>query len=143
MKTNLIVLFVILFFASCGTKSDVKNNGDDSRFFVDGNSGTISKKNKLKFPDWVEVGVECYGLIVYEAGEDVKVGYPAKLKVINEKHDGYKCETLEDVKMYKSLGCDKLGIKKGETWWETDGDLYKTKEEAVAILKERDWLFEF
>lgn len=145
MKIIVFFLSSIFLFASCGDKNVSKKTVNDLQFYIDRNAGRKKNKNQDKFPDWVKVGAEGYGIAIIVSnvpGEDVNVGVPIKCRIVDEKKDGFKCLTLEDVPFYGRVGCDKLGIHKGEMWWETEGELYKTKEEAIDTLKQRDWYME-
>jgi hypothetical protein len=46
-----------------------------------------------------------------------------------------KCKALEKVAMKKdSKSCKKSAINVGQTWWEEEGELWQTKEEAQKHL---------
>ena len=65
-------------------------------------------------------------------------GKPVKAKVIAINNNEIKMKSLENVSLMEVQGCSKMGLSKGETWLEADGDLFKTKEEALAYLKNRN-----
>jgi hypothetical protein len=94
---------------------------------------------KSKIGDWVEKGVECYGLVVVKFADGKIIGKSVKCKVISVKPDKVKLKTIETISLMESKGCNKLGMAYGDTWWETEGDLYKTKEEADKYLNEKGW----
>lgn len=142
MKLIVFFLLSILVFASCGEGKVSKNSGSDLQFYIDRNAGRKNMKNQDKFLEWVEVGAEGYGIVIIVSNspeEKVTVGVPVKCRIVDEKRNGFKCLTLEDVEFYGGLGCDKLGLKKGEMWLESEGDLYQTKQEAMDTLIQRDW----
>jgi hypothetical protein len=97
--------------------------------------GTVNKK----IADWVQKGVECYGIVIVNFADGRTVGKAVKCKVMAIKPDQVKMKTIESVNLMESEGCNKLGLAYGDTWWETEGDLYKTKEEAETYLKAKGW----
>jgi hypothetical protein len=104
-------------------------------------STVLNKKLTSKVGDWVQEGTVCYGLVVSVNSQGkVLNGLPVKAKVISMKSDSFKMKALENVSLSLVKGCTKKGISKGETWWETEGDLFKTSEEAVAFLTSKGWL---
>jgi hypothetical protein len=42
---------------------------------------------------------------------------------------------MEDVVIAPIQGCTKVGMKKGEMWDEKEGDLFRTREEAVKYIE--------
>jgi hypothetical protein len=48
-----------------------------------------------------------------------------------------KMKALETVSLAEVKGCTKMGLAKGDLWEEKEGDLFQTKEEAIAYLKEK------
>ena len=86
--------------------------------------------------DWLEKGVECYGLVVAINANNVpQRGKPVKAKVLRISKKEIKMRALEDVSMAQIKGCTNLGILKGETWKEKEAELFKTKEEALDYLQ--------
>ncbi len=63
-----------------------------------------------------------------------------KAKVTTILSDSIKMKALEAVSLAEVKGCTKMGLAKGETWWETEGDLFKTREEALKWLGDRGLL---
>lgn len=85
---------------------------------------------------WIEEGLECYGIIVMydEKGNLTKAqSIKARTLVITEK--AIKMKALESVSLAPTEGCTQMGLEKGDTWWENEGDLFKTKEEADAYIE--------
>ena len=54
-----------------------------------------------------------------------------KALVVIIQKDKIKMKALEDISMAPKIDCSKMGISKGQTWWELEGDLFQTKEEAI------------
>jgi hypothetical protein len=134
----ILLLCVITLFSACnsGKKSDEIKN-----YVYKEPSAVMNKKLTSKVGDWVQEGTVCYGLVVgVNSQGKVLKGLPVKAKVITMKTDSFKMKALENVSLSLVKGCTKKGISKGEFWWETEGDLFKTKEEAVAFLTGKGWL---
>lgn len=91
-----------------------------------------------KIGDWVKKGTECYGIVIIEL-KDRTIGKSVKCKVMAIKPDQVKMKTIEGVSLMESMGCDKIGLSYGDTWWETQGDIFRTREEADNYLKEKGW----
>ncbi len=96
----------------------------------------MNNELKAKIPDWVEEGKICYGLVVQlnENKKPVK-GKPIKAKVVQINENSVKMKALETVSLVEVKGCSKMGLTKGQTWDENEGDLYLTLEEAINALK--------
>jgi len=130
----LICASVIL---SCNSK---KRSDEIKNYTYQEKTPTLNENLKGKLGDWVSEGTVCYGLVVIIDGKGKVVkGLPVKAKVISLKTDSIKMKALERVNLAEVKGCTKMGLAKGETWWETEGDLFKTEAEALAYLKEKGW----
>ncbi|MFZ5940371.1 MAG: hypothetical protein ACOYXB_07335 [Bacteroidota bacterium] len=134
--------FAFLFFAlltvlSCGNS---KKDGNKVIYEYNEEVAQLSPEVKARIGDWVEQGVICYGVVVsVDADRNPIIGKPVKAKVLLIKSDGIKMKALESVSVAEGekSGCSKMGISQGETWVETEGDLFKTREEAENFLKEK------
>jgi hypothetical protein len=100
----------------------------------------FNEKLQAKVGSWVEKGIDCYGIVIAELADGKSIGKSVKCKVIALKPDMIKLKTLESINLMESRGCDKMGLSYGDTWWEEEGDIFKTREEADAYLKEKGWL---
>jgi len=133
----------LLFISSCsGNKAG--NPANDGVRSKQAQTEVILNENlQKKVGSWMEKGVDCYGIIVGTPKEAEKfVGKSVKSKVISIKPDKIMLKALESVTLTKSLGCDRLGLSYGDTWWEEEGDIFKTREEADAYLVDRGWFAE-
>lgn len=134
---------VLLFMTSCsGNKTGIPaDNGASSK---PAQTEVVLNENlQKKVGSWMKKGVECYGIIVGSSKEAGKfIGKSVKCKVISIKPDKIMLKTLESVNLMKSYGCDRLGLSYGDTWWEEEGDIFKTREEADAYLVEKGWFIE-
>ena len=123
---------VIVLFISCN--SSHKPKPDKTYEYVE-ETAELNDVLKQKIGDWAEKGVICYGIIVLQNSDGIiKNGAPVKSMILRIKSDSIKMKSLEDINLSEVSGCNKLGISRGTTWWETEGDLFKTREEAVVFL---------
>lgn len=96
----------------------------------------LSKVLQDRIGSWIEEGVECYSFIVmYNDNGKIVSAKPIKAKALVITEKAIKMKALETVSLAPKIGCTKLGLEKGDTWWENNGDLFQTKEEALAYLK--------
>jgi hypothetical protein len=133
------ICMIILTSACSGNRS---NNNQNSSSVQEGkkSEAVLNEKLQQKLGNWIAEGKECYGIVMTTPdSEGHATGKPVKCKVIDIKPDRIKVKATESVKLMESKGCDKLGISYGETWWEEDGDLFLTREEAQALLKSKGW----
>jgi len=140
MKKQLTALLAlgIICLAGCTNKNrseEIKNYSYQEK------SAVLNEKIKLKVGDWVQEGTVCYGLVtLVNIDREVLKGAPVKSKIMVFSADSIKMKALETVNLSPVKGCKKMGISRGETWWETEGELFKTKEEANVYLKGKGWL---
>jgi len=134
----LMIAISVMMITYCGQtdKKAVNNEASPSIKSDTTVSGTTVQNPKIG--EWVQKGVECYGIVIMEM-KDKTIGKSVKCKVMIVKPDQVKMKTIEGVSLMESLGCDKIGLSYGDTWWETQGDIFKTREEADNYLKEKGW----
>ena len=142
MKKLILVLNLLLVIAISGCNSEGKS-GEETTYEYSAPNTELNAELKAKIGDWAKKGVECYGIIVAvnSAGLPEK-GLPIKAKIIRIKENKLKIKALEKVNLGPKEGCTKVGIAYGETWWETDGDLFQTKKEAEEFLRQQGLLVE-
>jgi hypothetical protein len=134
----ILFLLFIIFLGGChsGNKSEEIKN-----YTFKETSVAPNRKMNNKVGDWVQEGTVCYGLVVLVNNMGIiSRGLPVKSKVITISTDSIKMKALENISLGEIKGCNKKGLARGETWWETEGDLFITKEEAEAFLKKKGWL---
>jgi len=140
-KLNVTLLFmVLLIISACGGK---KTDGNEVIYEYNEETVELNPEVKAHLGDWVKPGVVCYGVVVsVDADKTPILGKPVKAKVLLIKNDGVKMKALENVTVGvgEKQGCSKLGISEGETWVETEGDLFKTREEAETFLANKGLL---
>jgi len=139
---TLLTLSVFLFtFTDCNSgRNKVANSQDSSYEYVE-KKEELTGVLKQKIGDWAKEGKICYGVVVTTDSKG-KAGYgkPVKAKIIKIESSRIKMKSLEDLNLGEAKGCSKLSFSSGETWWETDGDLFKTREEAINFLKKKNLL---
>ena len=129
---GLSLLLLIICFGSCNNKNKSK---ELENYSYDSSNVTLNEKLQGKVGSWIKEGVTCYGVVILN---DEK-GIPQKLKEVKAKvliiqSDKIKMKALENITLAPVEGCSKIGIKRGDTWWETDGELYKSEEEAIQFI---------
>jgi hypothetical protein len=133
------VLFCLLLVTSCGNNKKPAEGKETVSSVQTDSTSQFNEKIKSKVGTWVKKGIECYGIVIVQFKDGRTIGKAVRCKVISMKPDKIKMKTVESVSLMESEGCNKLGLAYGDTWWETEGDLFKTKEEADKYLKEKGW----
>jgi len=130
---NILILLTPIILFSCNSP---KKSDEVASYTYKEEKVEMSNELKAKIPDWVEEGKICYGIVVQinENKEPVK-GKPIKAKVVQINENSITMKALETISLVEVQGCSKMGITKGQTWDENDGDLYLTLEEAIDALK--------
>jgi hypothetical protein len=132
----MLVSITVLYSCRSGRKSEEIKNYD-----YEEPSAKMNSALENKVGGWINEGAVCYGLVVgIDSDGKVIKGLPVKAKVVTITSDSLKMKALEKVSLAEVKGCSKMGIAKGETWWEKDGDLFKTLDDATAYLKEKGWM---
>lgn len=138
---NLLIFSLIAFALLAASCAD--NSGSQKVSASENNEslttkGVLNDDLKAKLA-WVEKGTECYGIVVGYFSDGSTLGKAVKCRVIAIKPDKIRMKTVESVSLLEGEGCDKMGLAYGDTWWEEEGDLFRTREEADAYLKEKGW----
>lgn len=132
-------LLLFLFSVSCGnTRSDqpVKASGTSSLVSSEVN---LNPELQAKVGSWLVKDAECYGIVVGYFADGSTLGKSVKCRVTAIKPDKIKMKTIESVSLLPGEGCDKMGLAYGDTWWEEEGDIFKTREEAEAYILAKGW----
>ena len=136
-KRNLIFLMsAILVLAACNRN---RESGNEVMYEYEEEIGELSPELKEKIGTWAEVGSVCYGCVVsVDQYGNYMIGKPVKAKILRFKGDSVQMKALEAVSVAEGEieGCTKMGLARGETWWETEGDLFNSREEAEKYLRE-------
>lgn len=133
MKTKLLLLVLALVaLSACNNKKKT----EEIASYAYNSEIKLSPALYEKVGSWIEEGLVCYGILAMYDDEGAIVGaksIKAKTIVITEK--AIKMKATETVSLAPKKGCNKLGLEKGDTWWENEGDLFQTKEEADEYVK--------
>ncbi|MFY9152025.1 MAG: hypothetical protein WAO52_08425 [Prolixibacteraceae bacterium] len=126
-------LIFIWGIAGCGSNDKSKQI---EKYKYDESANKLNDLLKKKVGSWIQEGMECYGLIIMtDKDGQLQALKEIKAMVLIIQSDKIKMKALEDASLAPKAGCTKMGITKGETWWEEEGDLFKTREEAIAFGK--------
>lgn len=127
--------FVLLILCMCSLFAcKQKRNNEDIANYTYNPEIKLNDTLQNRVGDWITEEMECYGLVVAKfSNNQITVAKPVKAKVLIIRSDMIKMKALETVNVginKKMKACGKLQIEKGETWWEKEGDLFRTKKEA-------------
>lgn len=138
-----IYLFVVLISLILITSCVNTNEGEGVRASDPGQTVsrvvTLNSDLQSKVGSWLEKDVECYGIVVGYFADGSTLGKTVKCRVVAVKPDKIKMKTIESVSLLPGEGCDKMGLAYGDTWWEEDGDIFRTREEAEAFIESKGW----
>jgi hypothetical protein len=129
------ILIVILAVTTWGCGSGNKSKQVKEYKYTE-EKVAVNDSIDRKVGSWIKEGMICYGIVI---SLDPK-GNPSKVKeieakVISIQPDLIKMKSMEDVVIAPIQGCTKVGMKKGEMWDEKEGDLFRTREEAVKYIE--------
>lgn len=126
-----ISIAVIVVFQACNSTNKSK---EIEKYKYAETKVQLNDVLNKKVGSWIQEGSECYGLVMMtDRDKNVQAVKELKAVVLIIQNDKIKMKALEDVSLAPKAGCTKMGISKGETWWEEDGDLFQTREEAIAF----------
>lgn len=133
-----IPLFLTMFisFNSCKNKPTEPSLIDETLFFFNQDQ-ELNPEVKQKFPDWIKNDMECFSYVKILNDYQKVTAYPIKCKIIGILRSGVKCRVLENTSYFTELSCGKYDVKVGSIWFETEGELFLTKEETVKSIKEK------
>ncbi|MGV8095890.1 MAG: hypothetical protein AB2L24_28905 [Mangrovibacterium sp.] len=132
IRRGISIIILATALSACQSGDRSKELG---QYSYEDDDQILNESLKAKVGGWIEEGVTCYGILILQDEN----GLPKKLKEVKAKvvllqSDKIKMKSLENITLAPVEGCNKLGIRKGETWWETEGDLFQSKEEAVSFI---------
>lgn len=134
MKKGISIFILVLTIAISGCNSPGEEN---VTYEYNAADTELSAELRAKIGDWAQEGVDCYGVVVgLDANGISQNGVPVKAKIVRIKKDKIKMKALETINIGPEEGCSKMGITYGQTWWELEGDLFQTIEEAEVFLRE-------
>jgi hypothetical protein len=127
------LIIVIVLLSGCNPSSSKKP--DKIYQYKEEEKVVLNDKLQERIGDWAEEGMVCYGLAVLRRqGVGYVDGAVIKARILRIKSDSVKMKSLETVNLAEVEGCTKMGISAGDVWWETEGDLFQTREAAQEYL---------
>lgn len=131
-----IITFIIIAaiaFQSCNSKNKSK---EIAKYQTTETKPQLNEVLQKKVGSWIQEGMDCYGVIVtLDTDGNVRGMKTLKAKVLIVQNDQIKMKALESINLGPKEGCSKMGISEGDTWWEKDGDLFQTQEQALEYIK--------
>lgn len=130
--STLFALVALILMAGCSG-----NKEPDVVYEYQEKNYELSDALQKQIGSWAEEGMSCYGILALVDKEGViQEGSVIRARILRFNGDSVKMRSLESKQLREVEGCDKMGISRGDTWWETAGDIYQTEEEAQAKLDE-------
>lgn len=137
---SVITLLLVVAISGCNSEGGSK---EEATYVYEGPSTELNAELRAKIGDWAVNGVECYGVLIAIDGSGIpQYGMPIKAKIVKIKANKIKMKAVESINLGPKEGCSKMGMSYGATWWEIEGELYQTKEEAEAYLRTQGLLKE-
>jgi len=140
MRPYKVILFALLIAFITGCNNSPKPKPVTQEPVLEEEDGKLNAVLQQKIGSWAKEGAECYGLVVLTNSKKVvQSGKSVKAVIVRIKSDSLKMKVLEDVSLGQKKDCNLLGVTVGYTFWESDGDLFQTREEADNFLKSKGW----
>jgi len=131
-NTGLLLLSIVALMA-CNSH----NKSNEIANYEYSEEVEFNKVLEERVGSWIKQGDECYGILVMNNENGVvKSARPVAVKVLHLSANAIKVKSLETISLAPKEGCSIMGLNKGDTWWEKEGDLFQTFEEASAYSKE-------
>jgi predicted transcriptional regulator len=133
----LILACVLLLFTEFGCGQYDKSKRIE-QYKYEEDISVLNVKFKPEMGKWLKEGRICYGIVIVCDENKVPIRLKeVQAKVITINSDKITMQTLENVPINHSINCNKVALKKGEFWDEVDGELYKTREEAILYIDDK------
>lgn len=128
-------ILLIVSLTGCGERNQSKKLAG---YKFEDDTTLLPAANISNIEPWVKEGLTCWGIIMVVD----KAGNPLRIKEVHVKVDrvepgNIKLEALENVFLGHNPGCDRIAFKKGNTWTEKNGDLFKTQPEAIHFIDQK------
>ena len=138
MKDFIHILFIFLLLLTIEGCERADKSKEIAKYKYDDTSNIMTVKVDKSVGPWVKEGVDCYGLIMVCDLE----GNPIRIKevhvrVLEMDSNKIKMQALEDVMANKTLECKKISFKKGQSWDEEYGEIFRTREEAIKYIDKK------
>lgn len=125
-------IFLLLTIFGCGQQDKTKVL---EQYNFDESVPVSTELTGKKLEPWVQEGVTCFGiLVVLDQNKKPTRIREFMAKIVRLDSTRIKMRSLENV-TYKSVKCHIVyGIRKGEFWDEKEGEVFKTREEAISYI---------
>ncbi len=133
-----LLIFLVLATSCTNTRGDQKVTASEAPVAIKSDA-KLNPDLDAKLGSWLKKDVECYGIVVGYFADGSTLGKSVKCRVVAIKPDKIKMKTIESVSLLPGEGCDKMGLAYGDTWWEEEGDIFRTREEAETYIREKGW----
>jgi len=138
MKQLILIIAGILLLLNvvgCGRR-DMSKTLKQYKYEVSTSDSTKIFRKKLD--SWVKEGISCFGIVIVHDLNKVPLRIKeVSTRVISIEPDKIKMRSLENISLSPVNGCDKFSLRKGEDWDEIEGDLFRTREEAITFIDTR------
>ena len=130
-NTFFLITFLVFTMSSCHQNKKSEAIAD----YEYSSKVELNDSLQNKIGAWAKEGLNCYGIIVMENETGIVFAQPVEAKIIYIGPNSIKMKATKRVTLAARQGCTKAGLEKGDTWWEKEGDIFQTKEEAIAHIK--------
>lgn len=135
LKLTIVTCILILLVSGCG-QSDKSKILEKYTYVESNNSPDIMNKRKLE--PWVKEGMICYGIvIVHDESKNPLRVKEVHAKIIRIEPDKIMMRSMENIRMAEIKGCKVFSLQKGEDWVELEGDIFRTREDAIEFIDTR------
>lgn len=127
-----IVALLAVIFWSCGSGNKSKQIKD---YKYTKEKAAVIDSIPMKAGSWVSEGTTCYGIIISlnRQGKSTKVK-EIEARIVSIQPGIIKLKALENITMTPVQGCDAISLKIGDIWDEKEGEVFRTREEAVKYI---------
>ena len=124
--------FLLSYFTGCGSRDKSKIL---EQYKYEDNSSLLTVNVNKKIEPWVTEGIKCFGIIMVCDLD----GKPLRIKEVSVQGvsiqpESIKMKALEDVIINRTIECKKVSFKKGDSWSEGYGEIFKTRTEAIEYI---------
>lgn len=136
LKFVLGLFFILLL--GCSSQDQSPTIIDETLFFLNENQ-QLKDEIKVKFPTWIKNDLECYSFVKIKNDKGNLSAYPIHCKILAVLRGGVKCRILETTSYFAEIKCKKYDVKSGFVWYEKEGELFKTKQEAIEAIQKKGY----
>lgn len=131
----IVFVFLLINIAGCGQHDKSKII---EQYKYDEDVSVLNVKYPKELEAWLKEGTICYGIVMVRDENKLPIRMKeVHAKVISINAGSIKMEALEDVAINRTIECNKVTLKKGECWDEVDGELFKSREEAIRFIDDK------